>query len=1091
MRLSGEEFDRELKAQFEGMERAAEEASAKAGTRAGGSFGKSFAAAAGVAGAAIGLAINQAANLGAEIASTARQFNISAESLQVWRQAAANAGVSANDFTGSLGTLTQKIGEANAGNRAAQQGFVALGIGFQTTAGEARATDAVMLDLAKRISDIKDPAERARLGAQLLGDEFKTLHPLLLDGAEGFQRARAELGEFGAVLSNEEIRNLEKTNAKIEQMKTVLSIRVASIVADNADAIIVFTDKLVRFATASIDAANAYLGLQSAFDRRVAALPDDMTILEKQAAVQRIAEDEAKRSAQRRGGIPGLFEWKDPTASAPNTGQDYYTDWNRKLVRDWLLPPPEKVVSPSVTGSSGRRVGGGSRGARPVKSEEEKAFEKALDNERKLTEQVDRTMRALEDSARVAQTRADLGDVAAAKVEAELRLTGQIPALQAQTVEELGKALGYTEKMIEARREELDLKLKANKATVDAVVAAAGETAQAQVDAKKARDDAEAIEKAKREADRFRIEYERAIFDVANIYETAFQGGTRDLWRSFKDEGTRIIAEIAAQWTLAMISGQRFDAGSAINGALGRSPLASIFFGGMGGAANDNGRVAVPGFGGGMFSAGALAGAGSGVAGGAGGIGGIAARALGRGGPAQGGASFLQNPGFALGLGTLTTSLIGGGQASQLGGMVGAIGGQALGQGLAALGSFGGPVGAIAGAVIGSLLPRLLSGTPRGSANLTGAGQFTLSGNNKGGAQDTAGTLAGQVSDSLRSIADQLGVQVGRFAVSIGVSGDSFHVDPTGRGRLKKSQGGRDFNQDQAAAIAFAVADAIADGAITGISQASQNLLRRGGDLEKQIEKALMIEQIPRLLRQRFDPLGAAIDELHDKFKLVNDALIEGSASAEQFAQARQLWELEKADAIASIGVASQSLKDFLASLNAGSNSPLSLREQRAEAERQLEPYLAQIAAAETARAEVDRLRASGAGAADIAAAEERARKAAGAINQDGFTQASQLLLSISRQSNASSGAFFSDFDRIRALTGQAIGFVDQASARPGDAPDPFSQAIAQNTQDAAYILSDQFAEMRAQGDTLRQIAAALSSGSGSGFITERRVFAA
>ena len=81
--------------------------------------------------------------------------------------------MTAGQFDGALGSLTQKIGEANAGNRAAQQSFVELGLGFKTTAGEARATDAVMLDLAKRVTEIQDPSERLRVGTQLLGAEFQ------------------------------------------------------------------------------------------------------------------------------------------------------------------------------------------------------------------------------------------------------------------------------------------------------------------------------------------------------------------------------------------------------------------------------------------------------------------------------------------------------------------------------------------------------------------------------------------------------------------------------------------------------------------------------------------------------------------------------------------------------------------------------------------------------------------------------------------------------------------------------------------------------------------------------------------------------
>jgi len=1105
LRLAGEEFDRDFKVKFQDLTDAAEKSSAASGARAGGGFAKGFLGAAGLGalGAAIGTAISSAADLGAELASTSRQFNIGVESLQVWRQAASNAGVTAGDLNDAFSSLTQKIGEANAGNRQAQQSFVDLGVGFKTTAGDARATDAVMLDLAKRISDIKDPAERTRVGMQLLGDDFKALYPLLLDGADGFNRAKLELGEFGAMLSAEEIRDLQKTNTKIEQMKNVLSIRVAGIVAENADAILTFTDNLAQFAAQAVNAANAYFGLTSALDRDIANLPAGLSFVEKEREVQRLARQH--QSDFYAGTVDGMrFHGIKKSALVGNPKdyeQDLITPWHRRELARWLAPAPAPATAvemPRLTAASPVRRAGGGMPRRPEKTEEEKQNDAALKAEERMRDAVARTLQEQRDSAEVAGVRKFLGERAAVIAEAELALARQLPGVQAQTVEGLGKALGYSEDMVKARRAELELQLASNKAALYGKKAEAAAKFDAEDTSKRQREIQEAKEKAKRAADDWRREHEQAVRDVAIIYEDLFTGGTKSLWRNFKDEGRRIIADIAAQWTLAMISGQGFSLNAAASGAMGRSPLASIFMGAGGGfgAANDNGLFAGPtmtGFGGGVFGIG-----GGGSRGGGGGLlpsGGIL--------PTTGGGfdatlrtPFLKSPGFALGLGTLTTTLVGGGQASQLGGLVGSIGGQALGSSIAALGSFGGPIGAIAGALLGSVLPKVLSSPKRASVTVGGlGGTLGITGRqgNSSARDQTATAGASSLIDAIFQIANQLGggVDASRGSVSFGMRKDSFRVDPTGRGITKVGNGAVDFGSDQEAAIRFAISDLIKDGVITGISQASQNLLSKGGNIDQQVEKALLIEQIPKLLRQRTDPLGAALDELADKFKRVNDALVEGSASAEQFAQARQLWELEKADAIASVGAASQSLKDFLASLQAGSNSPLSLREQREEAERQLQPFLAQISAAEAARAEVDRLRGSGASAANIAAAEERARTAASSINQDGFTQASQLLLSISRQSNASSGAFFSDFDRIRALTGQAIGFVDQATVRGTDTRDPFARETAANTKDAAIILAEQSAEIRAQGETLRQIAAALSGGGGAGFIGAPRAYVA
>ncbi|MFK5284199.1 hypothetical protein ACI3PL_31935, partial [Lacticaseibacillus paracasei] len=75
------------------------------------------------------------------------------------------------------------------------------------------------------------------------------------------------------------------------------------------------------------------------------------------------------------------------------------------------------------------------------------------------------------------------------------------------------------------------------------------------------------------------------------------------------------------------------------------------------------------------------------------------------------------------------------------------------------------------------------------------------------------------------------------------------------------------------AAIRFALADAIKDGVISGVSAASTRILQSGQNIEVALEKALMIEELPKKMRARLDPVGAALDELDNKFKKLADVL--------------------------------------------------------------------------------------------------------------------------------------------------------------------------------------------------------------------------
>lgn len=401
--------------------------------------------------------------------------------------------------------------------------------------------------------------------------------------------------------------------------------------------------------------------------------------------------------------------------------------------------------------------------------------------------------------------------------------------------------------------------------------------------------------------------------------------------------------------------------------------------------------------------------------------------------------------------------LFGNSKSAQLGGAVGGAVGKALGDEIGKSlgkvgGQLGGPIGSIIGSVIGSSLGSLLKKTKTGSVKLgfTANGDLgvTGTGGNSGSRREAASGLAGSVGSALDVIAERLGGSAsGPLSVSLGVRNKNFKVDPTGQGRTKGA-GVLDFGKDEAAAIKGAIAEALKDGVIQGISAGAQKLLA-SGDVEKQLAKALKFQSVFDELKQRTDPFGFAMQQLSREAEGLKKIFAEAGASAQDYAQLEQLLALKREDAAKDQVNASKALKDFLLDLNAGPGSPLSLRQQRVEAEAALAPYSAAIASAQSARAQADSLRASGASADAISAAEQAARIASGKIDQDGFQSAANRLLGISRASDASGAGYFADFDRIRALTSTGIGLIDSSAAAD------LTPQIAQNTADTAALMVD------------------------------------
>ncbi len=166
-------------------------------------------------------------------------------------------------------------------------------------------------------------------------------------------------------------------------------------------------------------------------------------------------------------------------------------------------------------------------------------------------------------------------------------------------------------------------------------------------------------------------------------------------------------------------------------------------------------------------------------------------------------------------------------------------------------------VGSLVGSLAGSLIGGAIKGTKRGSATITSIDGAATSRGNSSEREKASLGLAGSVQDALRSLAEEFDAEIGNFAVSIGQRKDNFRVDTSGRGVTKTSKGARDFGDDEAGAIAFAVLDAISDGGLKGLSAAVQQALGSSTDLQKAVKEALKVREIEDIL----GGIGGAIEK--------------------------------------------------------------------------------------------------------------------------------------------------------------------------------------------------------------------------------------
>jgi hypothetical protein len=1012
LKLRGEEFSRGIKTAFNEVGRDADVAGRDVGKRFGSGFNSGLGSLVGAATlTAIGALADRAlANISA-LKTTSAQLNVTTKDLQEYGYAAKAVGVEQADLNNALGDLTEKIGAARLGNKEAIDTFKKLGVDVTTLKGRAKDTGEVMGELVGRISSVTDPAKRAAIESKLLGESWQKIDPLLASGADRVNGLRNAAQDLGIVLSDKQIQEADQTAKKLEQVKMVLEANIASVVANNATAIAGLANSLTTLSSGlsnfwSQDPKGAMAVLGALAGARLGAaggLPgialgagigafagyelgpeparnltnvkarlgdakerlSDLTTPQRYGRTAQLVAPSVnpRELAIAKANVLALQKEYDGLLAKQKAVQ--------QAVKPLALPKASPLDVDLSTPAKARKVG---------MTDAEREAKRLLDQYNQISKSLDGQVQKQEDIEQVERVRVQQGELAARQEEALLAIKRQFPALENTTADILAKQYGVSKE-----------KAAADLSSYETLKKTAELNVKNDYDAEQEKAAGALIQKAMAELDKAqqeRLEREkRQVEDLASFYMDAFSGRTGDIWKDFKRQGMATISYIAAQYTLALLSGKSLDLSSAIgaaSGAVGQSPLGALL-GSIGGGlfGKSSGGSAASAMSGSWSGAGSIVAgddvltkAGLGGAGAAGGLGGIG-----------GAISSVAGP---LALASVANSLIGD-----------------------IFGFKGGPLGILTG---------LFSSTKKGSATLGyGNGDLSVgrvSGNSSSRKQAATGSL-GSVIDSLDQIASELdGNITGAGSVSIGVRKKSYRVDTTGQGRTKKGAGVVDFGADQEAAIRFAISEALKDGVIGGISDAAKNILTSGQKLETAIEKAVAIESIHKDLQARLNPLQAALDAVDDKFKQLAATLKEGGGSAEQIAEARQLWQLEREDTIKQIGDASKGLKEYLTSLKAGPNSPLSLRDQENVAQKQLQPFIDKINAGQ-------------------------------AIDADAFREAADLFLSVERQINGSTQAYFTQFDKITSLTGSAINLIEKSAPVAGPGTDPFANLTAQATQTA------------------------------------------
>lgn len=177
----------------------------------------------------------------------ADQVGVSTDALQALSLASTQAGISGEELQRGLAALTRKIADAAAGEQTAEQAFARLGIAFRNTEGQARPTEAVLVDIAERLREFENPAERASVVTSMFGDRIgQKLIPLLSQGREGLIGMTAEALRFGTIASPELIAKADEAADKVAALTASFRAFANNMIANVAPAIVSVIDGLNR-----------------------------------------------------------------------------------------------------------------------------------------------------------------------------------------------------------------------------------------------------------------------------------------------------------------------------------------------------------------------------------------------------------------------------------------------------------------------------------------------------------------------------------------------------------------------------------------------------------------------------------------------------------------------------------------------------------------------------------------------------------------------------------------------------------------------------------------------------------------------------
>lgn len=165
---------------------------------------------------AIGRGIATAAKFGDEIQKAATRAGIAAGAMSKFAAVGKQLDISLDTLSKSFRAIQISLSRASTGSESEIRVFRALGLEVQKL--RALKPDQQLLAIVDQLRKFKDPADAARVGAEVFGKAWAEIVPLIAEGADGIRELIAQQERMGNVFDDDQLRRMADVDDAIKRL---------------------------------------------------------------------------------------------------------------------------------------------------------------------------------------------------------------------------------------------------------------------------------------------------------------------------------------------------------------------------------------------------------------------------------------------------------------------------------------------------------------------------------------------------------------------------------------------------------------------------------------------------------------------------------------------------------------------------------------------------------------------------------------------------------------------------------------------------------------------------------------------------------